>query len=92
MIVRDRRHAVGWLYTRAALPGLINGWILADAYHDIHPNRPVVVAASEGRLAGLDVVLKQPAPTLVLEVLLHAIERSQAHARAVSSAAGQQAA
>jgi hypothetical protein len=34
---------IDWLYTRAALPGLIDSWILADEYHEKHRNRAVVI-------------------------------------------------
>ena len=29
VVLRDREHPIDWLYTRASLPGLIDGWILA---------------------------------------------------------------
>jgi hypothetical protein len=34
---------IDWLYTRAALPGLIDSWILADEYHETHRNRAAVI-------------------------------------------------
>jgi len=73
-ILRDWGHPIGWLYTRAALPGLIDGWILADAYHDTHPDRAAVISAPEARRSVQgDIVLKQPTPTTVLETLGHVI-------------------
>jgi CheY-like chemotaxis protein len=64
----------GWLYTRAAVPGLIDGWILADAYHDLHPNRPAVVSALAARPSAQGhIVLGQPAVCAVLDVLRRAL-------------------
>jgi DNA-binding NtrC family response regulator len=75
LALRDRSHPVDWLYTRANLPGLIDGWILADEYHDRHPDRAVVVAAPEARSSRRrDLILKQPALSSVLESVRHAIE------------------
>jgi hypothetical protein len=34
LVLRDFSQAINRLYARAALPGLIDGWILADAYQD----------------------------------------------------------
>jgi CheY-like chemotaxis protein len=48
-LLRDWPCPIGWLYTRADLPGLIDGWILADEFHDNHPHRPAVIAASVER-------------------------------------------
>jgi CheY-like chemotaxis protein len=36
LILRDWKHPIDWLYARASLPLLIDGWILADEYHDAH--------------------------------------------------------
>jgi hypothetical protein len=70
LILRDWQHPIGWLYTRASLPILIDGWILADEYHDTYPIRPVVIAASEDRSsAGGDIILSQPSPAAVLETI-----------------------
>lgn len=75
LTLRDRTHPVDWLYTRAKLPGLVDGWILADEYHDSRPGRAVIIAGSESRASRQgDIVLNQPALTTVLDVLQHAIE------------------
>jgi CheY-like chemotaxis protein len=70
VMLRDWQHPIGWLYTRATLPGLIDGWILADEYHDTHSGRAVVVAAPQApsSRAG-DIILGQPTPAAVMEVL-----------------------
>jgi len=75
LALRDWSHPVDWLYTRANLPGLVDGWILADEYHDRHPNRAVVIATTEARSSRQrDLILKQPALSSVLESVRHAIE------------------
>jgi CheY-like chemotaxis protein len=75
LILRDWQHPMGWLYTRAGLPILIDGWILADEYHDTYPTRPVVIAAPEARASACgDIVLGQPSPAAVLEIIRQLID------------------
>jgi CheY-like chemotaxis protein len=63
LALRDWSRPIDWLYTRAALPGLIDGWILADEYHEMHQNRAVVISGSEARISSRgDIVLNQPVP------------------------------
>jgi CheY-like chemotaxis protein len=71
--VRRREQPIGWLYTRSALPRLIDGWILADAYHEVHAHRPVVISAAEARRSARDIILKQPNLAAVMRALLHAM-------------------
>ena len=63
---------IDWLVSRLSLPGLVCGWILADEYHEHHPDRPALL------LSDLDPVEKPSAnavfippltPMRVLEVL-----------------------
>jgi CheY-like chemotaxis protein len=69
-LLRDWHHPVGWLYTRADLPGLIDGWILADEYHDRYPDRAAVIAASRDRVSAQGhVVLDAPVPVAALEAI-----------------------
>jgi DNA-binding NarL/FixJ family response regulator len=69
-LLRDWNHPVDWLYTRADLPGLIDGWILADEYHDSHPHRAVVIAASVERVSAQGhVVLKEPSLAAALDAI-----------------------
>jgi CheY-like chemotaxis protein len=75
--VRSWERPIGWLYTRAALPRLIDGWILADAYHEVHAHRPVVVSAAETRRSEKDIILKQPTPAAVMNALLSAMHGEQ---------------
>ncbi|MBD2750609.1 hypothetical protein IC232_28570 [Microvirga sp. BT688] len=70
-LLRDWRRPIGWLYTRADLPGLIDGWILADEYRDGHPDRAAVIAASRERASAQGhVVLSQPSLAAALDALL----------------------
>src|SRR3954454_4365467 len=70
LTLRDRSRSIGWLYTRAALPGLIDGWILADEYHDAHAGRAVIIAATEARTSRQkDIILEQPALITVLDTI-----------------------
>jgi CheY-like chemotaxis protein len=69
-VLRDWHHPVGWLYTRANLPGLIDGWILADEYHDRYPGRAAVIAASRGRASAQGhVVLDEPSLAAALDAI-----------------------
>jgi CheY-like chemotaxis protein len=77
-ILRHRQHQIGWLYSRAALPGLIDGWILADQYHQAYPSRPVIIAAHDTRFSARgDVILNEPTVTVVSETIGHVIEGAQ---------------
>jgi CheY-like chemotaxis protein len=68
LTLRDWSRPVDWMYARAALPGLIDGWLLADAYHDSHPDRAVVLSGPETRTSRSgDIVLKQPSPQTVID-------------------------
>src|SRR5829696_7111169 len=77
-LVRNWVRPVGWLYTRAALPRLVDGWILADAFHEVHPQRPVIISAAETSLSARDIVLRQPSPAAVLKALLGVVKRERA--------------
>lgn len=69
-LLRDWHRPIGWLYTRADLPGLIDGWILADEYHDSHPRRPAVIAASREHVSAQGhVVLKEPSLHAALDAI-----------------------
>ncbi len=35
-----------WLFTDINLPGLIDGWTVAEAFRALHPDRPVVYTSS----------------------------------------------
>jgi DNA-binding NtrC family response regulator len=70
LALRDWSHPIGWLYTRAVLPGLVDGWILADEYHDIHRDRAVILAGAEQRVSSRgDLVLKRPTPVGIFNAI-----------------------
>lgn len=69
-LLRDWHHPIDWLYTRADLPGLIDGWILADEYRDGHPDRAAVIAASREHVSAQGhVVLSEPSLAAALDAL-----------------------
>ena len=37
VLLREWPRRIDWLYTKAELPGLVDGWILADEFHQAHP-------------------------------------------------------
>lgn len=79
LALRDWGRPVDWLYTRANLSSLIDGWILADEYHDHQGNRAAIIAASESRMSRQgDIILKQPSVAAVVDTLRHAIETERA--------------
>jgi DNA-binding NtrC family response regulator len=69
-ILRRRSHQIGWFYSRAVLAGLIDGWILADEYREIHPDRPAVISAHDARFTARgDIVLREPTVDVVSETM-----------------------
>ena len=76
VLLREWPRCVDWLYTAVELPGLVDGWILADEYHQTHPSRPVIYAdgkSFERRAKPHAVFLQGPvAPTRVLRALRQA--------------------
>jgi CheY-like chemotaxis protein len=67
-ILRDWTRPIDWLFSRATLSGLIDGWSLADEYHDSHPTRAAVIAASQERVSAQGhIILKDPSPAAVLD-------------------------
>lgn len=91
LALRDWSRPVDWLYTRATLPRLIDGWILADEYHDSHAGRAVIIAAPEARISRQgDIILQQPSITTVLETLRHAIEADKSKVAVAPSGASEQ--
>ena len=79
MILREWARPIDWLYTRIALPGLIDGWLLADQYHDIHADRPVILCGTEARVSKRgDIVLNQPTPSAACDTIHHALAMQEA--------------
>lgn len=64
---------IDWLVSKASLPGLVCGSILADEYHEHHPSRPVLLVSSRNRFeapsSATTIVISQGTPMRVLEVL-----------------------
>lgn len=75
--LRDWAKPIGWLYTKAVLPGLVDGWILTDEYHATHPGRNAVISIDEWRPSSGDQILENPTPTAILETLWQAIHQKQ---------------
>ena len=69
-LLRDWHRPIGRLYTRADLPGLIYGSILADEYRDGNPDRAAVIGASRERVSAQGhVVLSEPSLAAALDAL-----------------------
>src|ERR671921_2581638 len=53
---------IDWLVTRVRLPGLVDGWLLADEYHRHNPDRPVILlseAIAQAECPSIDALLIQ---------------------------------
>ncbi len=91
LLLRDRQHAIDWLYTRAVLPVLIDGWILADEYHESHPCRAVVLAVSLPRApVGPDVILEEPTPAAVLQAIRSVVKAAESSRTSFAADTGEQ--
>jgi|tagenome__1003787_1003787.scaffolds.fasta_scaffold20927073_5 CheY-like chemotaxis protein len=89
LVLRDRSCPVGWLYTRAALPGLIDGWILADEYHDAHADRAVILSAACSRYSPRgDSILPHPTLTAALEAIRDTMDGNAARVASARTGAG----
>jgi CheY-like chemotaxis protein len=47
LLLCQQQAQIDWLVTRVRLPGLVDGWLLADEYHRHNPDRPVVLLSEE---------------------------------------------
>ncbi|GJD49506.1 Regulator of RpoS [Methylobacterium crusticola] len=45
-LLRQRGPEIDWLFTDIRLPGLIDGWAVAEAYRLVHPHRPVIYSST----------------------------------------------
>jgi CheY-like chemotaxis protein len=94
LALRDRSPPVGWLYASVTLPGLVDGWILADAYHEVYRDRIVIFSGSEAQvsLQG-DIILKHPTATAAFKVICEGLAgRHRAFSAAARSIDAQQGA
>jgi CheY-like chemotaxis protein len=73
LLLCQHRAYIRWLVTSVKLPGLVDGWLLADEYHRHNPDRPAVLLSeqiSEANCPSIDAVFVPPrAPMRVLETL-----------------------
>src|SRR4051812_4557878 len=49
-LLRQRGPDIDWLFTDIRLPGLVDGWAVAEAYRLIHPRRPVIYSSTTATL------------------------------------------
>src|SRR5215210_583490 len=47
LILRQWPRHIDWLVTKPDLPGLVDGWMLADEFHQTHPGRPVLLSSDD---------------------------------------------
>jgi CheY-like chemotaxis protein len=63
-LLRQRGAEVDWLFTDIRLPGLIDGWTVAEAYRAVQPARPVVFSSTtinlDQRRARGGILLQKP--------------------------------
>jgi CheY-like chemotaxis protein len=89
-LLRQRGAAIDWLLTDISLPGLVDGWSVAQAYRAIHPDRPVIYASAGERRerspVSRSLFLQKPLRTR--EIVEIARMMAQTTARAPMEAAG----
>lgn len=63
-MLRAGGEAIDWLFTDIGLPGLIDGWAVADVYRERHPHRPIIYASTapptERRTAPGSIYVRKP--------------------------------
>ena len=63
-LLEERGARIDWLFTAVQLPGLIDGWMVADQYRLHHPLRAIVYAscsdADLARSAAPDIIIRKP--------------------------------
>lgn len=73
LLLCQQQEQIDWLITRVRLPGLVDGWLLADEYYRHNPDRPVILVSEEipeAERPSVDAVFVPPhAPMMVLETL-----------------------
>ncbi len=72
LILCHQGEEIDWLVSKVSLPGLVCGWILADEYHEHHPDRPALLLSDldpANKPSAHAVFIPPLAPMRVLEVL-----------------------
>ncbi|MEE1655140.1 response regulator [Microvirga sp. CF3062] len=72
LILCQQGEEIDWLVSKVSLPGLVCGWILADEYHEHHPDRPALLLSSldpADKPSANAVFIPPVAPMRVLEAL-----------------------
>lgn len=49
-LLREHGPRIDWLLTDIRLPGLVDGWSVAEAYRQIQPHRPVIYSSTTANL------------------------------------------
>lgn len=49
-LLREHGARIDWLLTDIRLPGLVDGWSVAEAYRQIQPHRPVIYSSTTANL------------------------------------------
>ncbi|MFC4174043.1 response regulator [Microvirga sp. GCM10011540] len=73
LILCHKGEEIDWLVSKVNLPGLVCGWILADAFHEHHPDRPALLLSTldpADQPSANAVFIPPAAPMRILEVLL----------------------
>ncbi|MBK3394971.1 response regulator [Methylobacterium sp. IF7SW-B2] len=50
MLLREHGARIDWLLTDIRLPGLVDGWSVAEAFRQIQPHRPVIYSSTTANL------------------------------------------
>jgi DNA-binding NtrC family response regulator len=72
LVLFHRGPEIDWLVSKVRLPGLVCGWILADEYHEHHPDRPALLFSDVDPVdkpSANAVFIPALTPTRALEVL-----------------------
>jgi len=86
-ILQGRHEGIDWLFTDIRLPGVIDGWRVADEFRLTHPFRPVVFATayapeqSRHQLQGSYFFRKPYQPSQIVAAFRRLSADLQVHAR-----------
>lgn len=89
LALREEGARIDWLVTKADLPGLVCGTILADEYRTRRPERPVLIASDRlaaGPAVRGAIAVRERAPYDVLDIL-RGLTAAEAGAEAPTQAA-----